>query len=54
MRSASAIAGEPCKTSFEGNQITVEGVTEGARAEITFTTNFPRYCMMGADYYEAK
>lgn len=54
VRSASAFAGTPRTSVFEGNGITVEGAEAGAKAQIDFTTDFPHYCMMGADYYEAK
>lgn len=54
VRSASAFAGTPRSATYEGNGITVDDVKAGARAQVDFTTDFPYYCMMGADYYEAK
>lgn len=52
--SANAKVGSKRGATHEGNMIQIEDVHEGDRGVITFTTDFPHYCMMGADYYASK
>lgn len=54
IKDASVFAGVPCATTCSGNSITIDGLKAEAKAQIDFTMDFPYYCMMGADYYEAK
>lgn len=54
VKSARSNVGAPQGVSCDGNRITLQDVTAGDLAEVTFTTDFPHYCMMGADYYETK
>ena len=52
--SAKSNIGSSQGTSCEGNAIFIDDVHEGEKAVITFTTDFPHYAMMGADYYATK
>lgn len=53
IQSASARVGDSDRITYEENQLVLESVKADESATITFKTGFPRYCMMGADYYEA-
>ena len=54
VKSARSNIGAAQGIACDGNHITLQDVAAGDLAEVTFTTDFPHYCMMGADYYETK
>lgn len=54
IQAASARVGESADVSYEDNQLILGSVKANEGATITFKTGFPHYCMMGADYYEAR
>lgn len=54
VRSVKPLSGIGEGITFSDNALFLGRVEKDAVASISFRTGYPQYCMMGADYYEAK